>query len=90
MVAFGSCSSRYFRYSNGLRSFSLADSIKLKVIALALAPLGLSTNKKFFRAMTKGLIERSLLLLSISSRPSKRKAFRAAHWLRQYYMARPR
>jgi hypothetical protein len=43
----GNVSSKYFRYSKGLRLFSLAVSIMLKITALAVAPLWVLQNKKF-------------------------------------------
>ena len=37
------------------------------MVALAVAPLGVSEKSQFLRPMTKGLIERSAWLLEISS-----------------------
>ncbi len=56
----GSCSKRYSRYKNGFNPFSFAVSTMLYVTALALAPLGVLANRKFFLPMTNGLIDRSL------------------------------
>src|SRR5699024_4921757 len=86
---FGSCSNRYFRYSNGIRLFSFAVSTMLYIIALDFAPFGVLLNKKFFLPMTKGLMERSLRLLSISNLPSSKNTISLCHWFRQYLIALP-
>ena len=59
-------------------------------MALAFAPLGVLAKSQFLRPMTNGLMERSLRLLSSSSRPSCRKASSLSHWLRQYLIAYPK
>lgn len=50
----------------------MAVWMMLNVMALAVAPLGVLENRKFFLSMTKGLILRSAMLLLISKRPSFR------------------
>ena len=44
-------------------------------LALAVAPLAVLANKKFFLPITKGLIALSAALLSISSDPSNNTFF---------------
>ena len=51
LVACGSSVSSTDRYRYGLCSFARAVSIRLNTLALAVAPLGVSLNKKFLRAM---------------------------------------
>ncbi|MCY1455537.1 hypothetical protein D9M71_726750 [compost metagenome] len=55
--------------------FVLAVSAKLKQMAFALAPASLTENSQFLRPITFGRIAFSAGLLSISIRPSNRKAF---------------
>jgi len=75
----GNCSNRCSRYKNGFRSFSFAVSTMLYVTALALAPRGVFENRKFLRPITKGLIDRSLRLLSISKCPFSKNAVSLFH-----------
>lgn len=51
------------------RYLYVADSIKLKYMVLALAPFFVFENKKFFLAITNGLILCSARLLLNSQRP---------------------
>ena len=67
---FGAFVKTHLRYSYGSRSFSLAVSMMLKAVALALAPDGVLANSQFFLPITNGLMLRSARLLSISSLPS--------------------
>ena len=50
----------------------MAVWMMLNVTALAVAPLGVLENRKFFLSITKGLMLRSAMLLLISRRPSFR------------------
>src|SRR3954454_23609016 len=61
-------------------SFAFAVSAKLKQMALALAPASLTEKSQFLRPITFGRIAFSAGLLSISIRPSNRKAFNP--WIR--------
>lgn len=85
----GSRSNRCCKYRCGLRSLALAISTMLQMIGLALAPRGVLLNRKFFRPITTCLIERSLRLLSISSRPSCKNTFSFSHWFVQLVIAVP-
>src|SRR5690606_11309832 len=58
-------------------------------MALEFAPFGVLLNKKFFLPITKGLMERSLRLLSISNRPSSKNTISLCHCFRQYLTALP-
>src|SRR5690625_2285899 len=54
-----------------------------------MVPLGVLLNKKFFLPITKGQMERSLRLLSISNRPSSKNTTSLCHCFRQYLTALP-
>ncbi len=62
--------SMYSIYSYGFRPFIFALSIMLYAAPLALAPLMLFENRKFFLPMTKLLQHLSAELLLISTHPS--------------------
>ena len=66
-------SNTYSRYLYGFILFIFANSIKLKYMVLALAPFFVFENKKFFLAITNGLILCSARLLLNSQRPSLKK-----------------
>src|SRR5699024_8099000 len=53
------------------------------------APFGVLLKRKFFLPITKGLMERSLRLLSISNLPSSKNTISLCHWFRQYLIALP-
>ena len=63
----------------------MAVSIRLKIRALLLAPLGVLANRKFFRSITKGFMLRSALFAwadSVSAAP-KSALGKALHYFKE-------
>ena len=64
-----------FRYLPGLRPLTLAVCTMESQPALTSAPTSVKLNREFFLQITKGRIEFSTVLLSMSQFPSSRKVF---------------
>ena len=86
---FSKLSKRYTKYFSTISLLALAVSIMLYNLALAVAPLAVLANKKFFLPITKGLIALSAALLSISNDTSNNTFFSPGKCFLAYSNALP-